>query len=149
MMFSAIKYQLQIWRLNRELERIDRRYLPAREAEKGANANPPPWSGEYGQARYALMGRIRVLETSDLLRRAARERVPAPDDGDENAWLEAHGGGWFLSDAAFAALRSAIRKERNEKWDFRFKVLGVLGLFVSMATGFIGALIGLVAALKK
>jgi hypothetical protein len=42
-MFSAIKYQWQVWRLNRELDRIDRRYRPAREAEKGANANPPPW----------------------------------------------------------------------------------------------------------
>jgi hypothetical protein len=145
-MFSGIKYQWQVWLLNRELDRIDRRYRPAREAEKGANANPPPWSGEYGQAKYTVMNKISVLETSDLLRRAAREKVPTPADDDEGAWIEAHGGGWYLSQSAYAGLRSAIRKERNKKWDFRLKVFGQVG---STAIGIIGVLIGLVAALKK
>jgi hypothetical protein len=146
MMFSAIRYQWQIWQLNRELDRIEKRYRPTREAEKGANANAPPWSSEEGQAQYTVMNRISVLETSDLLRRAAREKVPTPDNDDQEAWIEARGGGYYLSDFAYANLRAAIRKERNEKWDFRLKVFGLLG---STAIGTIGALIGLVTALKK
>jgi hypothetical protein len=145
-MFSAVKYQWQVWRLNRELDRIERRYRPAQEAEKGANANLPPAHGEYGRAKYTVMGKISVLETSYLLRSAAREKVPTPDNDDESAWLEAFGGGWFLSEAAYASLRTAIRKERNEKWDFRLKVFSLLG---STTIGVLGALIGLVSALKK
>jgi hypothetical protein len=87
-----------------------------------------------------------VLETSYLLRRAAREKVPTPDDDDQDAWIEARAGGYYLSQFAYASLRAAIRKERNEKWDFRLKVFGLLG---STAIGTIGALIGLVTALKK
>jgi hypothetical protein len=144
--FSAIKYQWQVWRLNRELDHIERLYRLTREAGKGADANAPPWSSEEGHARYTVMNRISVLETSYLLRRAAREKVPTPDNDDEDAWIEARGGGYYLSQYAYANLRAAIRKERNEKWDFRLKVFGLLG---STAIGTIGALIGLVAALKK
>jgi hypothetical protein len=83
------------------------------------------------------MAKINVLETSYLLRSAAREKVSTPDNDDENAWLEAFGGGWFLSEAAYAGLRTVIRKERNEKWDFRLNVFGLLG---SAAIGILGTL---------
>lgn len=142
-MISAIKYQWQVRRLNRELDRIDRRYSATREPEK---VNAAPWQSEEGQAKYAVMNQISVLETSDLLRRAAREKVPTPDNDDEDAWIEARGGGYYLSQTAYAGLRAAIRKERNEKWDFGLKVFGLIG---STTIGTIGALIGLVTALKK
>jgi hypothetical protein len=80
------------------------------------------------------------------LGRAAREKVPIPDNEDDEAWHEAIGGGYFLSTAAYANLRAAIRKERNEKWEFRLKVMGFLA---SSGIGLIGALIGLVSALKN
>jgi hypothetical protein len=135
-----------VWKLNRELDIIDRRYSATREAEKGANANVAPWSSEEGRAKCTVMNKISVLETTYLLRRASREKVPTPDNDDEEAWIEARGGGYYLSDFAYANLRAAIRKERNEKWDFRLKVLGLLG---STSIGAIGALIGLVSALKR
>jgi hypothetical protein len=145
-MFSAIKYPWQVWRLNRELDHIDRVYGLTREPGKEANANAPPWSSEEGQAKYTVINRISVLETSHLLHRAAREKVPTPDNDDEDAWIESRGGGYYLTQSAYANLRAAIRKERNEKWNFRLKVLGLLG---SIAIGTIGALIGLVTSLKK
>jgi len=141
-MISAIIYQWQIWKLNRELDRIEKRYRPTRKAD----ANALPWSSEEGMAKYTVMNKISVLETWDLLRRAARKKVPTPDDDDRDAWTEAHGGGYYLTTSAYANLRAAIRKERNEKWDFRLKVFGLLG---STTIGILGALIGLVAALKK
>jgi hypothetical protein len=75
-MLSSLRYQWQIWQLNRELDRIEKRYRPTREAEKGTVANAAPWSSEEGQATYTVMNRTSVLETADLLRRAAREKVP-------------------------------------------------------------------------
>ena len=39
-MLSSIRYQWQIWQLNRELNRIEKRYRPTREAEKGTVAFP-------------------------------------------------------------------------------------------------------------
>jgi hypothetical protein len=143
-MFSAIKYQWQVWLLNRELDRIDRRYRAIPEAGKDANALPG--ASEEWQAKYTVMNRISVLETSYLLRRASREKVPTPDDDDQDAWIEARGGGYYLATFAYANLRAAIRKERSEKWDFGLRVFGLVG---STTIGFIGALIGLVAALKK
>jgi hypothetical protein len=146
-MISAIRYRWQIWQLNRELARIERRYRATREADTGAlPKNAPPWSSEEGQATYMVMNKISQVESWDLLRRAALEKVPTPDDDDQDAWIESRAGGWYLSQSAYANLRAAIRKERNEKWDFRLKVLGLVG---STTIGTIGALIGLVTALKK
>jgi hypothetical protein len=145
-MFLAIKYQWQVWLLNREHESIERRYRTTPKAEKGAAANAPFWLDEEWQAKNVVMAKIYQLETAYLLRRAAREKVPTPDNDDEQAWVESHGGGYHLSQSAYADLRSAIRKERNEKWDFRLKVFGLVG---STAIGVLGALIGLVSAIKK
>ena len=144
MMLSAIRYRWQVWQLNRELDHIEKRYRSTREAP--TNLSTAPWSGEEGEATYRVMNKISLLETWYLLRLASREKVPTPDNDDEAAWIEARGGGYYLSEVAYANLRAAIRKERNEKWDFRLKVLGFLG---STAIGTIGALIGLVTALKK
>jgi hypothetical protein len=82
-----------------------------------------------------------------LLRQATRQKVPLPNWDDEDAWIESHiYGKSYLSMAAYADLRTVIRKEKNEKWDFRLKVLGLAG---TTLIGVIGSLIGLVAALKK
>jgi hypothetical protein len=144
--FSAIKYQWQVWRLNRELDRIDRHYRAiAKSGGQSAKLNAP-WTSAGAEEKYYVMNQISVLETSYLLRRASREKVPTPDNDDEEAWIEARGGGYYLSSVAYSNLRAAIRKERNEKWDFRLKVFGLVG---STAVGVIGALIGLVTALKK
>jgi hypothetical protein len=92
------------------------------------------------------MNKISVLETSHLFRRAAREMVPTPDDDDQGAWIEARAGGYYLSHLVYTGLCATIRKERNQKWDFRLNVFGLLG---STASGTIDALIGLMTALEK
>jgi hypothetical protein len=142
--FSGIEYQWRVWQLNRELDRIERHYRA--KGDVAANASALPWSSPELTAKYTVMNKISVLETTYLLRRAARQKVPTPDNDDQDAWIEARGGGWYLSDFAYSNLRAAIRKERNERWDFGLKVFGLVG---STAIGTIGALIGLVAALKK
>jgi hypothetical protein len=142
-MFSAIKYQWEVRRLHRKLDAVDRHYRSLLEGKKVETS--PPSLNESWLAKNAVMVKIYQLETTYLLRRAAREKVPVPDVEDEEAWTE-NKDGYHLSQFGYANLRAAIRKERNEKWDFRLKVLGLLG---TTAIGMIGALIGLVTALKR
>jgi hypothetical protein len=51
-----------------------------------------------------------------------------------------------LTDKGRAEFRSAIRKERNEQWDSRLKVIALVS---SSLIGILGAVIGLVSMLKK
>jgi hypothetical protein len=140
--FSAIKYQWQVWRLNRQMDNVERHYR----SKDAPDAPQVSFNQEEWQAKHAVWLKIARLETAYLLRRASREKVPTPDYEDEQSWIETKAEGFYLSEHGYANLRAAIRKERNEKWDFRLKVLGLLG---STAIGTIGALIGLVTALKK
>lgn len=145
-MWSAIKFQWQVRRLNRQRDRVEKLYQAKREALKRSGQPVPNFSPEEWHDQSEISAKIYKLETAYLLRRAAREKVPPPDNDDEEAWHEAIGGGYFLSATAYANLRSAIRKERNEKWEFRLKIMSFLA---TTAIGLIGALIGLVSALKK
>lgn len=145
-MWSAIRFQWQVRKLNQKRDRVERTYQAKREALKSAGQPVPNFSPEEWNAQNVINAEIYKLETAYLLRRAAREKVPIPDGENEEAWHEALGGGYFLSDTAYANLRAAIRKERNEKWEFRFKVMSFVA---TSGIGLIGALIGLVSALKK
>jgi hypothetical protein len=145
-MWSAIKFQWQVRKLNRQRDRVEEIYQEKRKALKSGGQPISNFSAEEWSDQSIINAEIYKLETTYLLRRAAREKVPTPDNEDEDAWHEAIGGGYFLSTTAYANLRGAIRKERNEKWEFRFKVLGFLA---TSAIGLVGALIGLVSALKK
>lgn len=145
-MWSAIKFQWRVRQLNRRLDRVEKIYQAKRKALQRSGQPSPSFSPEEWRDQNAINAEIYKLETAYLLRRAAREKVPIPDSEDEEAWHEAATGGYFLSTGAYANLRAAIRKERSEKWDFRLKIMSFLA---SSGIGLIGALIGLVSALKK
>jgi hypothetical protein len=145
-MWSAIKFQWQVRKLNRQRDRVERVYRAKRQALKNSGQPVPSFSSEEWDDKNVINAEIYKLETAYLLRRADREKVPIPDNEDEEAWHEAVIGGYFLSTVAYANLRAAIRKERNEKWEFRLKVMSFLA---TSGIGLIGALIGLVSALKK
>jgi hypothetical protein len=145
-MLSAIRFQWQVRKLNRQRDRVERSYQAKRSALKNSGQPVPNFSSDEWRDQNEINAEIYKLETAYLMRRAAREKVPLPDSEDEDAWNEAVSGGYFLSPAAYANLRAAIRKERNEKWEFRLKVMSFLA---TTAIGLIGALIGLVSVFKK
>lgn len=96
--------------------------------------------------RSIYQDQISMIQTRRLCGTANRIGVPIlwnADLWDESTVM----GGRYLSEKGFSELRSAIRKERNERWaywELRMKV--IIGLSTAV-TGVVGTLIGLAAIL--
>jgi hypothetical protein len=99
--------------------------------------------------RSIYIDEIIQIETRKLCRQAARYGVLVswenPDFWESSRVI----GGRQLTDKGFYELRSAIRKEKNERWAYWELRLKVLGGFATAITGAAGALIGLFAIWKK
>jgi hypothetical protein len=80
----------------------------------------------------------RILESHDLLTTMHRLGIPYSTD-DREIWDPYDRG---LTDKGRSEFRSAIRKERNEKWELRLRVF-------TLVIGMLGALIGLVSVWRK
>ncbi|HWA04598.1 MAG TPA: hypothetical protein VG819_13845 [Rhizomicrobium sp.] len=90
-----------------------------------------------------LDGEIWELISRSLVDQAQRFQLPLPGSED---WTETGGLAYkHLTPAALAELRSAIRSEQKERWTMRLLWLPILPAL----TGVLGAVIGLVAILKK
>jgi hypothetical protein len=153
---GSLRLRIAIWRLQREKRKSSERYFQrinkffdqergSAETEEQA-AERRDLIREHLYADAAIDGQISKLLTDDLIEEAQGLRLPTPtftypDGGD--AWEKPLGVDFYhLKDAAYAELRSAIRrerKERRESWQS----------WAALAIGTIGALIGLVSALKK
>jgi hypothetical protein len=98
------------------------------------------------EANRAIDEYIAVLETDYWLEKAERTLLPTPKD-DAFIRTKYYGQGvkrsfHYFDQETLSTLRSAVRKEEREQSEhFR--------LWASLALGIIGALIGLVAMLKK
>ena len=64
-------------------------------------------------------------------------------------WKDDQMGNRYLDETSESRLFHAIKDERYKTWEFRLKVLGVLGTLIFALTGIIGSLIGLIAIWKK
>jgi hypothetical protein len=148
-MISRIKYQMRVRKLNRERDRIERVYKAKRAAMRLRGEAVPSFLPEEWNDQNFVNAEISKLETGDLLGRAARMKVPIPDSEDDEAWLEAVGGGYFLSAKAYYDLRAAIRKEQNERWQWLELRSKLIITVATSLTGLVGALIGWAAFLKK
>ena len=117
-----------------------------------ANAEKKGWkeleeiAAEERFERSIHQDQISKLQTRKLCGDA--NRIGVPISHEDNWWEESHViGGRYLSAKGFSELRSAVRKERNERWaymELRMKVL--IGLATAL-TGVVGVLIGLAAIL--
>jgi hypothetical protein len=101
--------------------------------------------------------RIDEIETHKLLARARKVEISLDDiplsDEEESHWEHGYAGTHFLTRAYYSTLQKVVRqaekdhrKERREIWEFRLKVFTAV---LSAITGLVGAVIGLVAFLKK
>ena len=89
---------------------------------------------------------ISKLNSSVVCREATRLGVPIPRS--DEMWEESNViGGRYLSEKGFSELRSALRKEKNERWAYWELRLKVTVGFLTALTGVAGALIGLAAVL--
>ena len=89
--------------------------------------------------------------TGRLLRRARRLRVPIPhrrnEDGTESHewYVGAQTGGWYLTTIGIRALREEIRQESKARHESRAQLV----VWLSVVTGMIGALTGLIAVAQR
>lgn len=91
-----------------------------------------------------------VLTTRRLIEQAEYYGLPLPRYEEERAWdVTGTTGLHVLTLRATSDLRSAIRREQNERWQFWELRTKVIVLVATSVTGTIGTLIGLIAILKK
>jgi hypothetical protein len=147
-MFSRLRYEFALRRLQRGKRRTERLYA-TKEAEIKDKKNNLIELQKLGEEQIhetqVIHDQIARLQTVFLREEAERYLLPIPkfDDGDGGSWeFAATAAHYQLKPDAIAELRSAIRKEKKERregWQS----------WAALAIGFVGAMIGLVAALKK
>jgi hypothetical protein len=141
-MIEWLKFRRELAKLN-AWERAERHEHAGKTAEARKSGKPPPDDGELASLLWLIEDRRKVLLSRRLLREAERFEIPTPQHDDKSAWEESPSfAERFLNTETAAKLRAALRKEKNERWELSLKVVGAL-------TGIVGALIGLVAMLKK
>lgn len=153
-MFPWIEWQRDLWRFGSAKRGIQREYKAKyAAAEIAGKSRDELWTiiEDRMRAESYVDEEIVRAETSYLYAIAYRLRVPAPDHADKKLWIEAAIGGTLqiLTDKALSDFRAAIRRERNERWQYWELRLKVLGVVLTGLTGAIGALIGLVATFKR
>ncbi|WP_175500542.1 hypothetical protein [Bradyrhizobium sp. NFR13] len=131
--------------MERAYDRIEEKYQLRAEASVRAGAEKPEFDQALWEEKRQVYEKIADLESRYVMRKAARLRVPTPDENDEDLWLET-ATGYCLSREGLIYLRRAIRQEQNERWELRLKIIGLAS---TTMIGTVGALIGLVSALKK
>lgn len=143
-MFEAMKLKRELAKLDAWDEADSKAFKERCDAAKKCG-KPLPDEGERASFFFMIEDQKNQLISKDLLRQANEYGVPVPSLDNNDAW-EDRMGMHFLSVNGAANLRSVIRREINERWDLRIKILGIV---VPAVVGILGALIGLVAVWKK
>jgi hypothetical protein len=97
---------------------------------------------------------IKHNDTRDLLDKAESLYLPTPARGEESKWISKEDLNSFenfsvLTPDAMTELRSAIRKEHREQREAVESWAKIMGVIITICTGLIGTVIGLVAIWKK
>jgi len=123
-----------------------------REATKAKNRDEiEALRSEASDQHRIMQFEIDSVVTGELTREAELLFVPIPPRSDEKYWRES----WLveeirhLTPEGVQLLRDAIRDERKKRREVRFGWIEIVSKIVALATGLIGAVIGLVATLKK
>jgi hypothetical protein len=151
-MFSFLEPYLERRRIEAEVRNNAAAWHEAEKALRARGASRDEFAAseaEYAQESFDLGDQLEALNSLMLVKKARQLRVQVPSYGDKEAWTRsARLGSYHLTPEAYVALRSVIRKEQNERWQFwelRTKVLITLG---TTATGLVGAIIGWIALVK-
>ncbi|MGC5779496.1 hypothetical protein [Methylobacterium sp. NFXW15] len=142
-MLQAIQDKHKLRRLQKERRKIDREWTERVRASDREGGFTPTVRREHALIREQIDYEISRHITEVLRNQAEYYFIPFPEYDDETSWQD-NGDQRMptLSPKGVLEVRSAIRKERKEAWEFWAGRL-------TTATGLIGALIGLVAVFKK
>jgi hypothetical protein len=136
-------------RLHARRRRIQSRYRRERVKALPDGSVETDLSETYDNERAELLvidDEIRVEMTEYWVGLADRLGVPMPRYAEERAWEQSERSGQsVLSVRALNDLRSAVRKEQSDRWQFWELRIRLISLLLTGLTGVIGTLIGLVA----
>lgn len=112
------------------------------------------WHNINGWELDSIEAEIKHNDSRALLDEAEKLYLPAPGLNDKNKWIPKEDLNTFenwsvLTPEAMTDLRAAIRKERREQREELESWAKIVGAFMTILTGLVGAVIGLVAVLKK
>jgi hypothetical protein len=112
------------------------------------------WYSINGWEFDSIDAEIKHNDTRDLLDEAEGLYLPTPDRGDESKWISKDDLNSFenwsvLTPEAMTELRAAIRKERRERRETVESWAKIIGTIITICTGLVGAVIGLVAVWKR
>lgn len=152
-MLLWLEYRWQLWWLNSEMRAARKRLDSAvRVAKKnGATASDiTQVEGEYIQEVFYVEDRIAEVLSTYLMRRAHQLCIPTAEHNDASAWDDSFGTSKrHLKTEALFNLRSQIRAEQSARWQFwESRIKGVVW-FLTVLTGAVGSLIGLIATWRK
>jgi len=97
---------------------------------------------------------VRHNDSRDLMDQAESLYLPTPGPNEKDKWIPKEDLNSFenwsvLTPEAMTELRSAIRKEQREKRETVESWAKIIGAIITICTGLVGAIIGLVAIWKK
>ena len=156
-MFDWLRYKRRLYGLNRREKKLNA--TGERLFEEGQEANDPVlldnWLDEGAQRKYEdISWERKKLVTRSLLKEADELHLPRPDYSEGGAWQkdirdEADATfGYVLTPQAMLEVRSTIRKEKRERREELESLIKISGGILTILTGFVGTLIGLVAVLR-
>lgn len=145
------------WRAKGHLQKLKKEH--SRVAKKAKEEHDEglleEWEGSHGWEFEVLDAQIKENLSRAVLDQARELYLPTPSFSDKTKWVPgdefSHTGGqwWVLTPEAMTELNGAIRKERQARRELVEWWLKVIGGFVTILTGLVGAGIGLVAVWKK
>lgn len=152
-MSELFEYWIPRWKLIRALSKAykaDAAILAKARKEGNSSTALADLSHELDMENWIEEDELSQIESRRLCRTAHRYKVPIPSHQDDTLWEKSTViGGYQLTTEGFSKLRTDIRKEKNERWQYwelRFKL--VVGVATAV-TGALGAAIGLLATWGK
>ena len=140
-MFNRLKYKLALSKLNRKCEKIRKEYDKIK-----AKAKREEWEAlhsEEGSQIVPILEKIALLKTRYFCQIADSLLVPLPDRSNKEFWEELHyEHGRSLTDKGIWKVKEYIREDKRQRRECFL-------CWITLLTGLIGVLIGLVAVLKK
>jgi len=130
-----------LWHANRKLKKLGKTFDPliAQARKKGDEEKYQGLISELLMERDFID--IDSLISRRIIRRANRLDLPIPSHRDKEAWEQNHTtGAYYLTAKSRADLRSLIRQEKRERFEY-------WGRWVVLITGLLGTATGLVAVL--
>ena len=145
-MFEAIKYRLQLRKLENDCNKIRKSYAKLKKGLSGSKLQEV--LAEEGSVMLPDLLGIDRLKSRHICQIANRLMVSLPDMKDEELWeVQPYYGTRILTSKGIWELKKLIRQEKRERYEIARAWLSSLTGIIAAIAGVIAALTGLVVVL--